>query len=42
MDEWGRGEGEREGDMERRPNTMCSMNQKYVAASGAEPKASVR
>lgn len=23
---WGRGEGEREGDIESRPNTMCSMN----------------
>lgn len=25
-------EGEREGDTERRPNTMCSMNCKTVAA----------
>lgn len=40
--EWDRGGREREGDMESRPNTMCSMNHEYVAASGAEPKASVR
>lgn len=40
--EWDRGEREREGDVESRTNMMCSMNHKYVAASGAEPKASVR